>query len=161
MAPTLAIHGTELSGHTHRVELLARMLGLPYRFVDAPASVRRTPEFRALNPLGQIPVLEDGDLVLADSNAILVYLAKRYGAGSPGVPGDPLAGGRVQRGLSMAAGGVRYGPGAARLAVRWGAPADAVPAREIAEGLLRFMDDHLSRRAWLATEHPTIADLAC
>ena len=75
-APDISLHGTVLSGHTHRVELLLRMLGLPYRFVDSPAAVRQSAEFRrALNPFGQIPVLKDGDLVLADSNAILVYLA--------------------------------------------------------------------------------------
>jgi len=36
----IILHGTELSGHVHRVELLLRMLGLPYRFVAAPATVR-------------------------------------------------------------------------------------------------------------------------
>ena len=80
--PEITLHGTELSGHTHRVELLLRMLGLPYRFVVAAAAVRGTPEFHKLNPLRQIPVLQDGDLTLADSNAILVYLAKRYAPGS-------------------------------------------------------------------------------
>ncbi len=78
----IVLHGTALSGHTHRVELLLLMPGLPYRFVAAPAEIRKTPAFLKLNPLGQIPVLEDGDLVLADSNAILVYLAKRYAPGS-------------------------------------------------------------------------------
>jgi hypothetical protein len=42
----IILHGTELSGHTHRVELLLRMLGLPYRFEKAAADVRRRPEFR-------------------------------------------------------------------------------------------------------------------
>src|SRR5262249_12925754 len=60
--PAIVLHGTELSGHAHRVVLLLRMLGLPYRFVATPQEVRRTPEFLKLNPLGQIPVLEDGPL---------------------------------------------------------------------------------------------------
>jgi hypothetical protein len=72
--PEIILHGTELSGHTHRVELLLRMLGLPFRFQAAPATVRGSREFQKLNPLRQIPVLQDGDLTLADSNAILVYL---------------------------------------------------------------------------------------
>ncbi len=158
---TLVIHGTALSGHTHRVELFAHMLGLPYRRVDAPKSVRRTPEFRALNPLGQIPVLEDGELVLADSNAILVYLAKRYAAGTRWLPEEPVAAAQVQRWLSIAAGELKYGPAAARVATVWGPPDDAPAAREIAAGLLRFMDGHLTGRAYLAAEHPTIADIAC
>jgi glutathione S-transferase len=76
-SPDIVLHGTEVSGHTHRVELLLRMLHLPYRFVPSPAGVRRSAGFLALNPLGQVPVLQDGPVLLADSNAILVYLAKR------------------------------------------------------------------------------------
>ncbi|HEX8111287.1 MAG TPA: glutathione S-transferase N-terminal domain-containing protein [Kofleriaceae bacterium] len=87
-ASPLVVHGTALSGHTHRVLNFLGLLDLPHRLVDAPAAVRRTPEFLALNPLAQVPVLQDGDVVLADSNAILVYLARRYAAGSPeAVPG--------------------------------------------------------------------------
>jgi len=102
-APDISLYGTTLSGHTHRVELLLLMLGLPYRFVDAPAAVRQSAEFRrSLNPFGQIPVLKDGDLVLADSNAILVYLAKKYGEGARWLPEDPAGAARVQRWLSIA-----------------------------------------------------------
>ena len=64
MAETeIVLYGTKLSGHAHRVELLLLMLSLPYRFVDAPADIRRGEEFRKLNPLGQIPVLQDAGLV--------------------------------------------------------------------------------------------------
>src|SRR5271169_431085 len=116
-AAEMILHGTELSGHAHRVELLLRMLGLPYRFVAAPATVRATPEFHQMNPLRQIPVLQDGDLTLADSNAILVYLAKRYAPGSLWLPEEPVAAADVQRWLSIAAGEVRYGPATARMVV--------------------------------------------
>jgi glutathione S-transferase len=60
--PAIVLHGTALSGHTRRVQHLLHVLELPYRFADSPSSVRATPAFRALNPFGQIPVLEDGDL---------------------------------------------------------------------------------------------------
>lgn len=82
----LILHGTALSGHTHRVELFLNLLQLPYRRIDAPGPVRQSAEFLRLNPRGQIPVLQDGQLVLTDSNAILVYLAKRYAAGLAGYP---------------------------------------------------------------------------
>lgn len=157
----IVLHGTALSGHTHRVELLLLMLGLPYRFVAAPAEIRKTPAFLKLNPLGQIPVLEDGDLVLADSNAILVYLAKRYAPGSAWLPEGPEAAARVQRFLSIAAGEVMYGPATARMVAQWNMQGDPVRAKQIAERLLRFLDAHLDGRTWLAAEHPTIADLAC
>lgn len=159
--PLLVLHGTALSGHTHRVELLMLMLELPYRFVPAPADVRCSSAFRQLNPLGQIPVLEDGELVLADSNAILVYLAKRYAPGSAWLPEAPLAASQVQRWLSIAAGEVAFGPATARKVRQWGMDGDADRGSRIATRLLSFMDTHLAERAYLAAEHLSIADLAC
>jgi glutathione S-transferase len=158
---TIRLHGMSLSGHAHRTELFLRILGLDYDFVESGGPVRATPEFLKLNPLGQIPVLEDGDLVIADSNAILVYLAKRYDPAGPWLPDDPVGAAAVQRWLSIAAGEVRYGPGMARLATLLNRPDDGPPARIIAERILAFMDQHLADRTWLAADRPTIADLAC
>jgi glutathione S-transferase len=108
-----------------------------------------------------VPVVQDGGIVLADSNAIPVYLAKRYGAGSAWLPHDPVVASAVQRWLSIAAGEVAYGPNLARLIVARGMPGDRDKAVAIADRLLRFMDKHLAGRAYLAAPHPTIADLAC
>ena len=157
----ITLHGVELSGHVHRVRLLLSALALPCRFADAPAEVRATPQFLRLNPLGQVPVLEDGPVVLADSNAILVYLAKRYGEGSPWLPAEALAAARVQRWLSIAAGELARGPCTARLIRLFGAPADHGRAVAIAARLFLFMEAHLADRGYLAAEQPTIADLAC
>lgn len=159
--PQITLHGTRLSGHTHRVLLMLGMLELPYRFVDAPNDVRRTPEFLRLNPLGQVPVLQDGALVLADSNAILVYLARRYAPGSHWLPEEPVAASQVQRWLSIAAGEVKHGPALARAIAIWRDEGDAVRATAIAARLFRFMEAHLAGRSWLATEQPTIADISC
>ncbi len=158
---TLVVHGTILSGHTQRVESFLGILGLPYKSVDTPAALRGTPEFRALNPLGQIPVLQDGELVLADSNAILVYLARRYAAGSDWLPDEPVAAARVQRWLSIAAGEIKFGPAAARVITLWRTAGDLAAAHAIAANLLRFMDGHLAGRRFLAADHPTIADVSC
>jgi glutathione S-transferase len=160
-ATSITLHGSEMSGHTHRVELMLRALGLPYRFVSSPPAVRRTDAFLALNPLGQVPVIEDGDVVLADSNAILVYLATRYDAEHGWLPHDPVGAALVQRWLSIAAGEVAYGPNVARLIVARGMPGDRARATEVADRLLRFMEQHLASRSYLAAAHPTIADLAC
>lgn len=157
----IILHGTELSGHAHRVELLLRMLGLSYRLVPAPAAVRGTAEFHQLNPLRQIPVLQDGALTLADSNSILVYLAKRYAPGSPWLPEDPAGAAHVQRWLSIAAGEVMHGPATARLVTQFNFPGDLRRAKQIAARLLNFMNEHLQDRSFLAAEHATIADLAC
>lgn len=161
MTGQITLHGSPLSGHTHRVALLLRMLALDYEFADSPPDVRATPAFRAMNPLGQVPVLRDGDVTLADSNAILVYLAKRYDASGRWLPDAPEAAARVQRWLSVAAGEVMYGPALARMIALFGVDADPECARKVAARLLPFMDDHLKERDFLAAEHATIADLAC
>jgi glutathione S-transferase len=160
-SPDIVLHGGERSGHTHRVVLLLNVLALPYRFVPAPPEVRRTDAFLKLNPLGQIPVLQDGPVVLADSSAIMVYLVKRYATGSTWLPDDPIGASHVQRWLSIAAGELRYGPAMARLMALWGAPGDRAQVDAISTRVLKFMNAHLEQRSFLALEHPTIADLAC
>jgi glutathione S-transferase len=159
---TRILHGTRLSGHTHRARLFLHLLDLNYEFADSPADVRNSPAFRALNPLGQIPVLQDGDVVLADSTAILVYLAKRYAPGSAWLPEDPVGAARVQRWLSQAAGEIMFGPAAARVSARFydtGVPAPLSQA--LAARVLGLMDGELAARDWLVGTAPTIADVAC
>lgn len=163
MAPSsLTLYGMALSGHSHRVELFLRLLKLPYRFVEAPAPVREGAEFLRLNPLGQIPVLQDGELVLADSNAILVYLAKRYAPDSGWLPEDPVAAAQVQRWLSLAAGEIAFGPARARVGARWGDTGmPATLMHKLADKVLRFMEASLAQQDFLALPTPTLADLAC
>jgi glutathione S-transferase len=143
------------------VALMLNALGLAYRFAPAPKEVRVTPAFLTLNPLGQIPVLEDGDLVLADSNAILVYLARRYAPDGPWLPLEPVAAARVQRWLSIAAGEVMHGPAIARMIALFDFQDDPARAARISERVLNFMDGHLEGRRFLAADQVTIADLAC
>ncbi|GGC96146.1 glutathione S-transferase family protein [Undibacterium terreum] len=157
----ITLHGTIYSGHCHRVELLLTMLQIPYRFVEAAASKRATPEFLQLNPLGQIPVLQDGELTLTDSNAILVYLVKRYAPNSQWLSDDPVTAAQIQRWFSIAAGEVKFGPCTARMALQWNAPGDPVVAAGIANRLFQFMEQYLAERSYLAAEYPTLADLAC
>jgi len=149
---TITLYGTPLSGHVHRVALLLRMLALPYEWVEASADVRQSAAFRRLNPFGQIPVLQDGDLTLADSNAILVYLAKRYAPDSHWLPEQPAAAARVQAWLSKAAGEVRYGPASCRLIAQFAVPEDYQAARAISDRFLPQMEQHLSERGYLARQ---------
>lgn len=158
----IKLYGTPLSGHCHRVALFLQMLGIEYQQIEASAKMRKSADFRKLNPLGQIPVLTDGDLALCDSNAILVYLAKHYAPESHWLPDDAVNAALVQRWLSIAAGELRYGPANARIYSLWKMGSDD-PARaiEIGNSLLQFMNTHLAGRNYLATDYPTIADLAC
>ncbi|MBN3790614.1 glutathione S-transferase, partial [Burkholderia sp. Ac-20353] len=121
----IRVHSFPLSGHAHRVRLFLSLLGVPFEIVDVDlgAGEQRKPAFLALNPLGQVPVIDDGGMVLADSNAILVYLAKRYGD-AHWLPDDPVGAAAVQRWLSLAAGPIAAGPCAARLVTVFGAPLD-------------------------------------
>ncbi len=159
--PTITLYGMSLSGHAHRVEAFLNILGLPYRYVETGPDQWASDAFRALNPLGQIPVLVDGDLVLPDSVAILVYLADRYDASGLWNPKTPEDAARVQRWLSIAAGDLRFGPALARILTLWGGAASLTDAQAVAGRVLRFMDGHLASRDWLAAERPTIADIAC
>jgi glutathione S-transferase len=157
----IRLHRHPLSGHAHRVELFLSLLGLPFEKVDVDFATaeHKGPAFLALNPFGQLPVIEDGDLVLADSNAILVYLALKHDADGRWLPHDPVGGSRVQRWLSVAAGPLAYGPAAARVAVLFGRPIDQAP-RDAAARLFALMDAHLATQPFLAAAQPTIADIA-
>jgi glutathione S-transferase len=161
--PPIRFHRILLSGHCHRVELLMRMLEIPFEAmdVDAAAGDLRQPAFLALNRFGQVPVIEDAGIVVADSNAILTYLARRYDPTSTWLPSDAVGAARVQRWLSAAAGPVAYGPGRARLVSVFGAPYEAAPAIAHAHAFLRVFDAELAGREFLAADHATIADLAC
>lgn len=159
-ASTLILYGTPPSGHVHRVEVLLRLLGLPYNYVTATADVRQTPDYLALNPLGQIPVLVDGEAVICDSTAILVYLVEKYAPDSDWLPRSPRGRAEVQRWLSIASGEVRFGPAIARAICQFKADGDLARAQAIATRLFKFMETHLANRHYLAADHPTLADLA-
>jgi len=150
-----------LSGHDHRVQLMLSLLELPVEviFVDLAKGAHKQADFLALNPFGQVPVVDDDGVVLADSNAILVYLAQKYGKGR-WLPSDPVGAARVQRWLSVAAGAIHTGPATARLITVFGAPYNAEDVIARSHGLLKIIDQHLSSSTWLAGDTPTIADVA-
>lgn len=150
-----------ISGHAHRARLFLGLLGLEHELVgvDLANGAHKSPEFLKLNPLGQVPVLEDGDKVITDSNAIMVYLAKKTGA-TNWLPEDAEGAARVQRWLSIAAGQIAFGPAAARLITLFGAPFDADEVISRAHAVLGNIEDHLKTNDWLAASHPTIADVA-
>lgn len=158
---SIVLHRFALSGHCHRVELFLRLLGLPFelRDVDLLAGAQKTPEFLRLNAFGQVPVIEDGALVLADSNAILVYLALRY-APPHWLPREPASAARVQRWLSVAAGPLASGPARARFTRVFGLDRDVSDAVAGAHALFSVVDAELAAEPFLAGPEPTIADLA-
>mgnify|MGYP001574212391 CR=1 FL=1 len=157
----IKLHRFYLSGHSHRVELFLSLLDLPYELVDVnlAAGAHKQPTFLAMNPFGQVPVIQDGNITLADSNAILVYLANKYGSGR-WLPRDPLGAAAVQRWLSVAAGPVAFGPAIARLATLFKAQVNAEDAIERANNLFTVMEAELKNAPFLTGNTPTIADIA-
>ena len=160
MSNTLRIHSFPLSGHGHRVELFASLAGIAHEIipVDLANGEHKGEAFLALNPAGQVPVLEDDDTVITDSNAILVYLARKYAPSY--LPSDAVAEAEVQKFLSLAAGEVAFGPAAARLINVFNAPLDAEFCKTVAERLLGKLEAHLDGRDFLVGTAPTIADVA-
>ena len=161
MKPSIQLYRSAISGHCHRVELFLSLLGLPFEAIDIDLALKehKTPDFLAMNLLGQVPVLRDGELTLADSNAILVYLEARYAPGQ-WLPRDPVGAARVQRWLSLAAGPLAFGPAAARVVQLFKRPTDPKESIERAEGLFQFMEAELGRAPFLVGERATLADVA-
>ncbi|SEB05042.1 glutathione S-transferase family protein [Rubrimonas cliftonensis] len=160
MPAPIRIHRLAKSGHCHRVELFARLSGIPFELVDvdlAGGEHRRQP-FLALNPAAEVPVIEDGAVVVADSNAILVYLARSYAP--TWIPEGAAAEAEVQKVLSLAAGEIANGPAAARLVTVFGMKLDVDRARAVAATAFKRLEAHLDGREWLAAGRPTIADIA-
>jgi glutathione S-transferase len=158
----LKLYGHELSGNSYKVKLLLCLLNLDYQEikVDLMAGEHKKPDFLALNPFGQVPVLVDGDRFLADAQAILVYLARQYGDESwlP-LAAEPMS--QVIRWLSTASGEVRQGPESARLYHLFKVNSINIErANQKAEFILTQLNHHLESQNWLALGHPTIADVA-
>jgi glutathione S-transferase len=159
---TIKLYRHALSGHSHRVQLFLSVFGLDADIIDVDlgAGEHKKSAFLQKNLFGQLPVLEDGDATLSDSNAILVYLAKKYDTKRQWLPQDAVAASEVQRFLSVAASKVAYGPASARLVNVFGAGFDIKTLITESHTLLSTLDAHLQGREWLATDNATIADIA-
>lgn len=150
-----------LSGHSHRARLFLSLLGVEHELVvvDLMSGAHKSPEFLKLNRFGQVPTLIDGATTVSDSNAILVYLAKKLGK-NDWLPEGPEDAATIQRWLSVAAGEIAYGPAAARLITVFGAKYNADEVIGRAHGILKLIDAELAGREFLTHSNPTIADIA-
>lgn len=157
----ITLHRMALSGHAHRVQLFLSLLGLPHEMVDVDLSAgeHKRPDFLRMNCFGQVPVIQDGDITLGDSNAILVYLEGRYAPGQ-WLPRDPQGAAQVQRWLSVAAGQLAFGAAAARVIVLFKLSDDPSAPIARANALLQVMESELAGRPFLVGQAPTLADIA-
>lgn len=157
----ITLYDMALSGNCHKVRLLLSMLELPHqlRAVDLLAGEQRGTEYLQVNPFGQVPVLDDDGLLIRDSQAILVYLAKRYG-GESWWPDDAYQLAQIAAWLSTAANEIFNGPAMLRVHYKFGRAIDIPKAQQTADKVLGIVEQHLQSREWLANDRPSIADLA-
>lgn len=150
-----------LSGHAHRAHLFLSLAGIPHEIVPIDLSIKeqKSDWFLALNAFGEIPVLDDNGVIVADSTAIMIYAARRIGP-SHWLPEDPAQEAEVQRWLAVAAGKIAFGPAAARVAVLFNRTVDMAELHSRSHAVLAVIDQVLSDRRWIAgTDQPTVADV--
>jgi glutathione S-transferase len=157
----MKLYNLELSGNCYKVRLFAGLAGIPLDIeaVDFLDGAHKRPPLIDLNPWGELPVLQDGDLALRDSQAILVYLAARY-ADERWLPRDAAGMAQVVQWLSTAANEVQNGPAAARLVDKFGSAIDKADTLRRSARIMPLIEAHLAKHDWLALDRPTIADCA-
>ena len=157
----ITLYGMALSGNAYKVRLLLELLGVEYE--EVPVNLRdgenRTESFLALNPRGQVPTLVDGEVTVWDSQAILVYLARRYG--QEWLPTDPVPMAEVMQWLAVAENELLFGLARARAVVFFGRDFDLASSQAYGRAGLEVLEQRLADHEWLAAGRPTIADIAC
>jgi glutathione S-transferase len=150
-----------ISGHAHRARLFLSLINTDVDVieVDLTKGAHKSPEYLAMDRFGQVPVLDDNGTIVGDSNAILVYAAKKFGR-TDWLPEDAIGAAKVQRWLSVAAGHIAFGPAAARLINIFNAGFNPQEVIARAHSILAIIDAELNASDWIAADHPTIADVA-
>ena len=167
----IKLYDYELSGNCYKLRLLMALLGIPYesRSINFyPGVEHKSEAFLKINPLGQIPVIDDDGFILRDAQAILVYLASKYDPTGQWYPRDhPEMLGEISKWLAFAD-GITATASAARLHdTLLYTHFDINACRDGAHKLFRILDEHLyfhelEGHQWICPgEHPTIADIAC
>ncbi|MCL1633484.1 glutathione S-transferase family protein [Luteimonas sp. SX5] len=161
----ISVYGYSVSGNCHKLRLLLEQLGRRYRWVEIDSSKgeSRTPEYLAKNANGRVPIieLEDGR-VLAESNAILCYLAE----GTPYLPADAWQKAQALSWMFFEQYSHEPYVAVARFIRGW-TPADSPRrAAELARCMerghqaLAVMEKHLAANAWFTGSEYGIADIA-
>jgi glutathione S-transferase len=158
-----------LSSNARRAVMAAVELGSPVELVlvDLPNREQRQPLFLALNPAGRVPVLQDGDVVLPESHAIMIYLAEKAD-GQTLYPSDVRARAQVHRWMFWCAShfqpaiGVLNWERMVKGLLGLGAPDPAEVARgeRLVQETAGLLDSHLASREWVAGRNMTLADIA-
>lgn len=152
-------------GQSERIVWLCEELELPYElrhYTRDPVTRLSPPELTALHPLGAAPLLEDGDLLLAESAAIVEYIIVKHGGGrlKPGPEQPDYA--PFLYWFHFANGNLQPGIGRVMVVSRAKLPADhpvLVSVQERLARVLALMETRLGESAWLAGRDFTAADI--
>lgn len=163
MTATLYCFGE--SGNAYKAALTMQLAGYAWqpRFVDFFNGEARSPEFRAINVMGEVPVLVEGDLTLSQSGAIQLHVAGKTGRLGGDTPAERA---EVLRWLLWDNHKLSGQAGATRFLMNF-LPPEKRPAEVIAyqQGRLKAaydtLNQHLTGRDWIVGDAPTIADCAC
>lgn len=158
----MKLYHTELSGNCHKVRLMLSLLEIEHErvLIDLVNGEHKSTDFLKLNPLGQVPVLMDGDTLIRDSQAILVYLTRKYKR-EDWLPLEAESMAKVMQWLSFAANEINTSLFIARLHFRFGMDFDWEMAQQKGKQVLQIINNHLQNRNWLECNSVTIADIAC
>ena len=160
----MKLYYATVSGNSHKVRILLALLKVAHEkvVIDIGKREHKAPSFLKINPRGEVPALEDGGVVLWDSAACLVYIARKYG-GEQWLPAAPAALAEVMQWLALAASEIQFGLQYARRGVqqgRWTA-GNLEQSQALGRVALAVIEQRLRENDWLALGRPTIADVAC
>ena len=163
----LKLWGRKTSVNVQKAMWAVGELGLEHERIDAagPFGKTDTPEFRAMNPNGLVPVLEDNGAVVWESNAIVRYLARTYGRG--GIePADPRELAKADQWMDWALStlypliiGALFVPFVRVPAAERNTASIEAAAAQTAEKLA-ILDRQLAGRSFILGEQLTMADIA-
>jgi len=163
----IKLWGRANSSNVMKVIWLLEELGLPYSRVDVggPFGGTSTPEYRAMNPLGVVPSLEDDGLALFESNVILRYLCNAHAPKSPFYPADPKGRARVEMWMDFQQTSINRPQsivfqGLVRIAPEKRDNAAITAAIAEAGQIWGILDNRLSRQDFIATGEFSLADIA-
>ena len=161
----LRLHCFAESGNAYKAALALELTGTPWQavHVDFFRGATRTPEYRAINEMGEVPALETPEGTVTQSGAILDYIAETTGKFGWDSPAERRA---VMRWLLFDSQKVSGQAGPLRFNLHFLPPEKRVEEVNAFIGMrlasaLKVLEARLGAEDWLALGRPTIADLAC
>jgi glutathione S-transferase len=163
----LVLYNYDLDENCYKVRLALSMLTIEHEIVAVnafPGKEQETPPFLAMNPMGTLPILKDGDLTLFGAEAILAYLSRSQDGSGRWLPADGAGFALSMQWLLFAAGDLSVAT-RARANALFGTPGDEAALRAGARRAIGAMEDAMTVNGfagqdWFTGPAPTIADVA-